>query len=59
MHSSVMQPSLATNLETETSPGLLSALLGIYMDSHIDDSPLIPEARGAANSWAGPAGPGG
>lgn len=30
MHSSVMQPSVATNLETETSPGLLSALLGIY-----------------------------
>lgn len=25
-----MQPSVATNLETETSPGLLSALLGIY-----------------------------
>lgn len=30
MHSSVMQPSVATNLETESSPGLLSALLGIY-----------------------------
>lgn len=30
MHSSVTQPSVATNLDTESSPGLLSALLGIY-----------------------------
>lgn len=30
MHSSVMQPSVATNLDTESSPGFLSALLGIY-----------------------------
>lgn len=28
------------------------------MDSHIDDSPHVPKARGggAANSWAGPPG---
>lgn len=30
MHSSVMRPSVATNWDTEPSPGLLSALLGIY-----------------------------
>lgn len=44
MHSSVMQPSVATNLETESSPGLLSALLSIYGFPCIDESPRFPKA---------------